>query len=275
MKYTLMFFCALLIIACSPCENMNHSQKNNLPIIIMQDGFTKEEFNTHAEYIKKTILEKEPFASKPYLDFRVIHSGKICTPGSPLLVMKGNTVADVDALPPLECNISQIQKLTSTCKVSQGKIIIVTNETITSQTTLSYQESGVMFLDMKNQPPEIIQHEFAHFFGLVDEKAVIYSHADGPGRETAPNCVATYEEARNWDILYGDNHTYPQGCAGSALAYKPESGTLLDAFPDPSDTYGVFDTWYLGRVMDCCYAKEEHECSNFFASYPQWEGCRE
>lgn len=270
---------ACFLAACAStgpsCERLSYDNPDGLTIILVQDGFTEEKFRQLAWSVRDTILEKEPFASKPRLNFYLLNNSdtSICVAGDPLPVI-GEPGAD--PLAPLVCDIPRVRELASQCGVARGKLLILTNESVTSQTSITHHESGVMFLDMKNQPPEIIQHELAHFFGLVDERSLLHSHALGPGREPAPNCRPTLAEAEAlWRPYYPANHSFPQGCAGHPDWYKPEQPTLLSEFPDPSWEYGEFNRRYLASVLECCYAPEQLEgCDDFFAAYPSWSGCR-
>jgi hypothetical protein len=186
MKTALFAILLITVSACStvnaPCEELSRHNKNALNIIVFQDGFSEQEFRELGTYVKDTLLEKEPFRNRPYMNFYLIQQDnpEICVEGEQLPIIDGYSP---DPLAPLRCDIEKVKVLASSCGVEKAKLIILTNDTVASQTSMTFAESGVMFLDMKNQPPEIIQHEFAHFFGLVDERAKLYSHSLGPGRE--------------------------------------------------------------------------------------------
>lgn len=269
-------FLALILTACaalqSPCEMQSFHGQDAMNIVFFQDGFTEPEFSAHAQSAMSAMLQKEPFVSKPY--FNIYHVSNrnqdICMRGSPRPLIGAYARSP---LHPFSCNVSAIEGMVNSCGIDRAKIIVLTNDTIVSQTAMSFDESAVMFLDMKNMPPEVIQHEFAHFFGLVDEEAQLYSHAIGPGRQPAPNCVETHGEAiKRWGDLYPQNHTFARGCAGSRNWYAPEEGTLMDRNPDPILGYGKFNTRYLARAMECCYARSaDLACSDFFEEYPEWE----
>jgi hypothetical protein len=258
-----------------PCVVQSYAHDTALNILLINDGFSQEAFTELGLFIEQSILAKEPFTSKPYLNIYRIENAndELCIPGERLPVLEDPRASP---LPPLECDIEEVKRLANSCAVQHGKLLILTSDTVTSQTSLTHGESGVMFLDMKNQPPEIIQHEFAHFFNLKDERATLYSHSLGPGREPGPNCVTSEEEAQQaWRNYYPEAHVFPQGCAGNAAWYKPESKTLMDRFPDPSWEYGEFNRRYLASVLECCYGSVPLEgCERFFSAYPGWQGCR-
>ncbi len=270
----------LALAACSspspPCERIAYDNPHALNVVFLQDGFT----DAHAEELARGILaalaQKEPWRSHGSINAYLVRNDdpSLCVEGraGPLIGGYGP-----DPLPPLQCDVANVTRLVGSCGVARAKIVVMTNDSVASQAGVSFAEPAVMFLDMRGMPPEIVQHEFAHLFGLVDESARIVSYADGPGRRAAPNCVATLEEAKaRWGRLYPDGYAFPQGCAGEAAWYKPEEQTLMGRLPDPSYGYGAFDSWYLGTAMDCCYSPspDPQACGAFFRDYPEWAGCR-
>lgn len=274
-----------LLAACAPvqepCVRLSYDGPRAMNVLLVRDGFDEAEFDGLARSVRETLLAKEPFASNPRINFYAVDNDDdaVCVAGDPLPVL-GEAASD--PLAPLECDVEAMRRLAASCNVERAKLIILTNDTVAAQTSITYAESGVMFLDMKNQPPEIIQHEFAHFFGLVDERPKLYSHALGAGREPAPNCVPTPERAEAaWRRFYPENHSFPQGCAGNPDWFAPEYPTLLSKFPDPSWGYGAFTTWYLNETLTCCYSGDgrmpaaEGRCAAFFERYPAWNACRE
>ncbi len=268
---------SLLISACAgneQCERLAYDNKHGLNVVFFPDGYGEQEADELAHYAMESILAKEPFTSKPFINFYRVKNDdpSICVEG-----VAGDVIGGFshDPLAPLDCDIARVKELVNQCNIPKGKIIVLTNETVAAQTSLGFHESGVMFLDMKNQPPEIIQHEFGHFFGLVDEKVKLYSFALGPGWEPAPNCVTSLDKAElQWRWLYPAEHEFERGCAGNPDWYKPEYPVLMSEFPDPSWNYGVFNEWYLGQVLDCCYARTPPLCHAFFSAYPAWTDCR-
>lgn len=276
MKTFLALAFVFLLTSCtshSLCKEIAYHDKHALNIVLFPDGFSPEMQAQLGAYFVASLKGQEPFTSKPYFNVYLIENvnRSICKPFRPETMYGGQS-----RLPPLNCSVAQLVELVATCNIEKGKIIILTEDNVASQTSVTYSESGVIFLDMKNQPPEIIQHEFAHLFGLVDEKATLVSYALGPGREPAPNCVKTKAEAEQWERFYPENHMFPQGCAGNPTWYKPEDQTLLSNLPDPHWSYGRFNEWYLGTIMDCCYAKNRtaYSCDAFFAEFPEWNACR-
>lgn len=266
----------IFLISCtqqSVCEVVSFHNENAMNIILFPDGFAQDLQEELGEYVIASIKEKEPFASKPYFNIYLINNQDrdICKPVKPSRIY--GTIGS--PLPPLNCSIEEVAELATACGVERGKIIIMTEDNVASQTNIGFYESGIMFLDMKNQVPEIIQHEFGHFFGLVDERTRLVSFALGPGRQPGPNCAPAPGEAR-WKRFYPSNHTIAQGCAGHPEWYKPEMQTIMQT-PDPAKGYGAFNEWYLGTAMDCCYApnRTAYSCDAFFSEFPEWESCRE
>jgi hypothetical protein len=278
MRWFLQFGFLLFLLSCAPeppCSVVSYNNENAMNIILFPDGFDSPRQEALGEYIIETIKGKEPFKSRPYFNVYRIenYNTSICAPYRPETIYGGYG----SPLPPLNCSVAQVTALVSSCNIEKGKIIIMTSDNVASQTGISYDESGVMFMDMKNQVPEVIQHEFGHFFGLVDERPKLWSYALGAGRQPAPNCVKTAAETERWSRLYSENHTVPQGCAGNPDWYFPEHEAIMGPSPTVEKPYGAFNEWYISTAMDCCYARNRtaYTCEAFFAEFPEWKECRQ
>lgn len=273
----LKFLILIVLLSCvkQPCEIISNDYNNGMNIIFFLDGFDYNQGQNLSNYFIETIKQKEPFASKPYFNFYYINNtnDSICIQGTVKEMFGDETKAPP---PPLKCNVEKIKEMINTCNIKKGKIVVFTNDTVVSQTSVTYKDSGVMFMDMKNQLPEVMQHEFGHFFGLRDEQATLFSYALGIGRTPGPNCAESIDHAKIKFGQFFDEEKIIKGCAGNPEWYASEGNVLMSRHPDPSWEYGGYDSWYLEMVMDCCYSGNQkimssESCSDFLDKYYVWQ----
>ena len=273
-------------------------KQNGLNVVFISDQFeSREDFEYTTAILQAYLRMVEPWKSHENFNFFSIYTGDAVSTD------EGSKICYVEVenhrKPTLRCS-TKINDFLIPLSLYRFKVVVVSRQDFTSWANLTRLNNSMVALSVPKGKEEqeftkkVLQHEFAHGFGLRDEmtKSVIALAGSEGTLAGGPNCAPDVQTAVEWwgdfvpktkDGKYvfsgedGDVGFY-FGCAGNEQFLKPTTGSLMNLqdLTKPSNDYGKVSESFLKKVLTYCFSEKIYSIKDdpdFFELYPDYREC--